>query len=85
MKWLYTHIFRGIGFVLFAACVTIVAIAVMSSSSCGRTDRAEDARQKEATKRVLDRMHANADEEIRKFNRSQMEKPTPPHPVEEGQ
>jgi hypothetical protein len=83
-KWLYRYVFRGIGWVLVAAAATVLAVPVMNS--CGsRMDPKADARQKAETKKVLKRMHENADEEIRKFNRSQMQKPAPPQPVEEGQ
>ena len=72
-KWLYRYVFRGIGWVLVAAAATVVAVPVMNS--CGRrTDRKADARQKEQTQKILKRMHENADDEIRKFNRSQTQR-----------
>jgi hypothetical protein len=44
-------------------------------NSCGRrTDPQADARQKDETRKVLKRMHENADDEIRKFNRSQTQR-----------
>lgn len=73
VKWLYQHVFRGIGWVLIAAAATVVAVPVMNS--CGhRTDPQADARQKDETRKVLKRMHENADDEIRKFNRSQTQR-----------
>jgi len=72
-KWLYRYVFRGIGWVLVAAAATVVAVPVMNT--CGRRiDRQRDARQKEQTRKMLKRMHENADDEIRKFNRSQTQR-----------
>ena len=71
-KWLYRYVFRGIGWVLVAAAATVVAVPVMNT--CGRrTDRQGDARQKEQAQKILKRMHENADDEIRKFSRSQIQ------------
>jgi hypothetical protein len=72
-KWLYTHVFRGIGWVLVAAAATVLAVPIMHSCS-GRVDPQADARQKAETKKILKRMHGDADEEIRKFNDSQIQK-----------
>ena len=71
-KWLYRYVFRGIGWVLVAAAATVLAVPMMNSCG-GRTDPQTDARQKEETRKILKRMHENADEEIRKFNRSQFQ------------
>jgi hypothetical protein len=73
VQWLYRYVYRGIGWMLVAAMATIVALPVMDSCS-RRTDRREDARQKAEMKKVLKGMHENADEEIRKFNDSRMQK-----------
>jgi hypothetical protein len=74
-QWLYRYVYRGIGWAILAAAATVVAVTLMNSSSCGgRTSRAEDARQKAETGKILKRMHGNADEEIRKFNKSMLQK-----------
>lgn len=73
VKWLYRHVFRGIGWVLIAAAATVAAVPFMNS--CGRrTDPQADARQKEETRKILKRMHENADDEIRKYNRSRIQR-----------
>jgi hypothetical protein len=72
VNWLYRYVFRGIGFVLVAGAATVLVVSVMGS--CDRqAHRREDARQREETRKVLNRMHENADEEIHKFQRNQMQ------------
>jgi hypothetical protein len=73
VKWLYRYVFRGIGFVLIGGAATILAISIMNSCE-ERANRQKDARQREETRKVLKRMHENADEEIRKFQQNQMQK-----------
>src|ERR1043166_1020900 len=74
MKWLYEHVFRvrGIGWLFLAGVATIVALSL--NSGCSRTNREQDAREKEATAKILKRMHGDASEQMRKYNESQLQK-----------
>lgn len=67
-QWLYKYVFKGIGWVFLLTMLTILYVA---ATGCNRTtSRAEDLRQKEATRRILGAQFGDADEQIRKYTKS---------------
>ena len=82
-QWIYKHVFRGIWWLIVGGAITIFVLVFFSSCG-GRTNATEDAKQKEAARKVLKGMHEGSDEAIRKYNRSQLQK-KPVQPVEESQ
>jgi hypothetical protein len=71
-EWSARFIFRRLGLTMLLAMATILYIACS-----GSTNRAEEARQKEATRRILDAQQGNADTAIRKYTDSQTQTKKP--------
>lgn len=71
-KWFKRYVFGGLGWVMLAGMAT-----VLYTACTGQTDRAADAKQKEAMKRVFEAQHGGADEAIRKYTNSQMQAKEP--------
>lgn len=76
--WLSRYIFRGLGIALLAAIPTLLYLSCST-----RTDRAQDAKEKEAMKRVFESQHGGADDAIRKYNEQRKQAKPPRKEVDQ--
>jgi hypothetical protein len=65
-EWLNRYVCGGFGWIMIAAMVT-----VLYTACTGRTDPAQDAKQKQEMKRIFEAQHGGADAAIRKYNAQQ--------------